>query len=454
VPIAPEDYAKTPSHDLLVAASKGHLAVDHRLLHALLDDPARTMPGILQFANEDHHDARVDLAVALMAIFAACPASAAIPFLVSEIRRFPDDIPDQMPEALVRIGPAAIDPILSLDLKTPEIGFLLATIGVADPRIDAYISQIAAQDAEEGKFLRDLYGDYTGPAEEHFDPYNLWDDFDEVRWPDLSQLPAAEIEEFLASPSADLRALGVEAWLNEDLEPEQVARLLDMANKDPDARVRGLAWETLRESSEQDRVLEPMLGRMEQPDVPPVERAGLAIALSYEVERPEVRALIVDLYQDPATRAKALEAMWRSLDLSFEKFIVAHLDDKDADIRREAIAGVGFLRLRNRAERLEALFLDEDFRHDAIYAYALAAPARETKLDLKRLGNRIGELAKGLSDEEAEIVDSAIDMRMRLAGKMSPEPAAEPVIKAKVGRNDPCPCGSGKKYKKCCGKSL
>jgi len=22
----------------------------------------------------------------------------------------------------------------------------------------------------------------------------------------------------------------------------------------------------------------------------------------------------------------------------------------------------------------------------------------------------------------------------------------------KTGRNDPCPCGSGKKYKKCCGK--
>jgi uncharacterized protein len=23
----------------------------------------------------------------------------------------------------------------------------------------------------------------------------------------------------------------------------------------------------------------------------------------------------------------------------------------------------------------------------------------------------------------------------------------------KVGRNDPCPCGSGKKYKKCCGEA-
>ncbi|HKZ45884.1 MAG TPA: SEC-C metal-binding domain-containing protein, partial [Thermodesulfobacteriota bacterium] len=25
-------------------------------------------------------------------------------------------------------------------------------------------------------------------------------------------------------------------------------------------------------------------------------------------------------------------------------------------------------------------------------------------------------------------------------------------VEQKVGRNEPCPCGSGKKYKKCCGK--
>ena len=24
----------------------------------------------------------------------------------------------------------------------------------------------------------------------------------------------------------------------------------------------------------------------------------------------------------------------------------------------------------------------------------------------------------------------------------------------KIGRNDPCPCGSGKKYKKCCGANI
>ena len=27
-------------------------------------------------------------------------------------------------------------------------------------------------------------------------------------------------------------------------------------------------------------------------------------------------------------------------------------------------------------------------------------------------------------------------------------------VEKKVGRNDPCPCGSGKKYKQCCGKGL
>ena len=32
--------------------------------------------------------------------------------------------------------------------------------------------------------------------------------------------------------------------------------------------------------------------------------------------------------------------------------------------------------------------------------------------------------------------------------------AAEPTHSAKVGRNDPCPCGSGKKYKKCCGATV
>jgi preprotein translocase subunit SecA len=42
---------------------------------------------------------------------------------------------------------------------------------------------------------------------------------------------------------------------------------------------------------------------------------------------------------------------------------------------------------------------------------------------------------------------------LQLVGAGGNGPAVAQVIKGeKVGRNDPCPCGSGKKYKKCCGK--
>ena len=36
------------------------------------------------------------------------------------------------------------------------------------------------------------------------------------------------------------------------------------------------------------------------------------------------------------------------------------------------------------------------------------------------------------------------------AGYEPMEPAFNP--HRRVGRNDPCPCGSGKKFKKCCGR--
>lgn len=32
------------------------------------------------------------------------------------------------------------------------------------------------------------------------------------------------------------------------------------------------------------------------------------------------------------------------------------------------------------------------------------------------------------------------------------EPSHQPIRVEKIGRNDPCPCGSVLKYKKCCGK--
>ena len=45
----------------------------------------------------------------------------------------------------------------------------------------------------------------------------------------------------------------------------------------------------------------------------------------------------------------------------------------------------------------------------------------------------------------------------RVIAEVLGEPAAETpeaTQSTKVGRNDPCPCGSGKKYKRCCGVTV
>ncbi len=53
--------------------------------------------------------------------------------------------------------------------------------------------------------------------------------------------------------------------------------------------------------------------------------------------------------------------------------------------------------------------------------------------------------------EEAAIISSSHKQNLREVGR---KPAGTFVRKEqKIGRNDPCPCGSGKKYKKCCGKN-
>ena len=60
---------------------------------------------------------------------------------------------------------------------------------------------------------------------------------------------------------------------------------------------------------------------------------------------------------------------------------------------------------------------------------------------------------------EIETIQRAIAPNVRaihaywLARRGEHEPGARPVRRSepRVGRNDPCPCGSGRKYKKCCG---
>lgn len=66
--------------------------------------------------------------------------------------------------------------------------------------------------------------------------------------------------------------------------------------------------------------------------------------------------------------------------------------------------------------------------------------------------NMVGAGADWLYELEEwnDIFDDAKKKQLYQAQKVSSTIVKGP----KIGRNDPCPCGSGKKYKKCCGKNV
>ena len=64
-----------------------------------------------------------------------------------------------------------------------------------------------------------------------------------------------------------------------------------------------------------------------------------------------------------------------------------------------------------------------------------------------------GELQR-LEEERRKERERELELARRASGDSSGEASRRPIKRSqeKVGRNAPCPCGSGKKYKKCCGK--
>jgi hypothetical protein len=62
-----------------------------------------------------------------------------------------------------------------------------------------------------------------------------------------------------------------------------------------------------------------------------------------------------------------------------------------------------------------------------------------------------GKIRGALVIEEDWKPDSKMDAVMAVWPKNAPVPMSRSALaRRKIGRNDPCPCGSGKKYKKCC----
>lgn len=72
----------------------------------------------------------------------------------------------------------------------------------------------------------------------------------------------------------------------------------------------------------------------------------------------------------------------------------------------------------------------------------------------------LASLAEGDDETKAELGKKNVEQLLSTASEVLPECVEvlawaarprEPVRSVKVGRNEPCACGSGKKFKKCCG---
>ena len=82
----PEHYNKVSTYDLLDAAARGLIGIDHRFLHAIVDHRDKAMPDLVRFAAENHEEHPVNLEEDLIAIFRYFTAPEAVPFYLKLIR--------------------------------------------------------------------------------------------------------------------------------------------------------------------------------------------------------------------------------------------------------------------------------------------------------------------------------------------------------------------------------
>jgi preprotein translocase subunit SecA len=87
----------------------------------------------------------------------------------------------------------------------------------------------------------------------------------------------------------------------------------------------------------------------------------------------------------------------------------------------------------------------------------LLQPVREPSLDFRpaarplRLSFNDPAAAPSALDASRSAAPSGTGPRRESQGGVDAAVKTVRRTAEKVGRNDPCPCGSGKKYKKCCG---
>src|SRR6185369_3471498 len=336
----------------------GRVGVDRRLIQSILDGGALAVQEVLTFAKASHADDRIELDPLLVDLLRHWQTPEALDFYMDVIRRAPDDVSDELIQALLPFRERAIEPLLALyeelgEEHSAEIGFLLAGMHVHDPRVLALLLDRLEFDAADGAFCLGLYGDPAArpalemmlaeiPAREvelrrevqyaleqldapppnyEPEPFDILAEYPKRELPAFDVLSEMERLALLESPDADVRAGSAHSFFNHELDHRSRASLFRVAQSDADAKVRGRAWESLADATENAEIRDGMLAVLADTSRDIVERGGAAVGLYAVADRDDSRKAIEALYEEGGiARARALESMWRSLWKPYARF--------------------------------------------------------------------------------------------------------------------------------------
>jgi hypothetical protein len=518
VPILPPDFDKYTPFELLAEAESGRIGFDHRLLQSLISRPEQTLPDLVRFASEIREDRLLNLDEQVFDLFRHFNTSEAISFYLQRLTKAEEGIPDELVEAFAALGAPAVEPLLAAIAEAGpddkgDLVFLLAALGVRDPRIPELLETVLAVDPYEGALCVGLYGDPAlrpmvldalselpagdeaqqerkaledclaqldaGEIVHDLPAFDLLKLYSETTAPLFEALPEDQVEEYLVCDFVEYRVDAALSLCDEHYNEDTRDALLKRAKDDAEPEVRAACLRALGSALQatdkgDPAVLDFLLERLDNADLTLAERAAAMVALAHETGKSAVHEAIHALYEVPAVKADVIEAMWRSHDPRYRKYFAENLQHEDPRVRGNAVVGVGAYPIPELAVELVPLFDDRETRQQALFSYALAVPGKTNEKSMLKLIEKIEELAGGFDATDADTVAGALDTRLDREGlppvffpadeehehvhgpdcdhdHETEEAPVEPAVSAKVGRNDPCPCGSGKKYKKCHG---
>ena len=191
-----------------------------------------------------------------------------------------------------------------------------------------------------------------------------------------------------------------------------------------------------------DGDLEALKGVIEAEQADEYARAGALAVLAYlaatgRVAREEAEAYLLRLYD--ALRPQHESFVWYGWTSAVALLGLEAMSDV---VRRAFTRGL-----------IDPMVTNYDlFRRDL--GRTLADPERMAGFrydNIAPLEDAVGELSRWYAFSDAAKRDRARQIAREVAG-VEPRPPRLPAVNPfkGVGRNDPCPCGSGKKFKKCC----